>query len=212
MGLARVISVNVGRAFDAGWAGRLERTAIDKRPVEGRVAVRRLGLAGDEQADLENHGGPDQAVYAYAREDLDWWAERLGRPLRDGVFGENLTVRGIDVTGALLGERWRVGSALLEVTAPRIPCSVFRSWMDERGWVRRFAEAGRVGAYFRVSEEGGVAAGDGVEVGYRPEKSVTIREAVRAYYGDTVLLRRLLAVPGISRKWHEVGERVLATS
>ncbi|MGH3320583.1 MAG: MOSC domain-containing protein [Streptosporangiaceae bacterium] len=210
MSSPRVISVNVGRAFAAEWAGRLKRTAIDKRPVEAPVGVRRLGLAGDEQADTKHHGGPDQAVYAYAREDLDWWAESLGRLLPDGAFGENLTVRGVDVTGALLGERWRVGTALLEVTAPRIPCSVFRNWMGERGWVKRFADASRVGAYFRVLEEGEVAAGDPLTVVCRPEPRVTIAEAVRAWYGDAAVMRRLLAIPGISPTWDNAGRRVLA--
>src|SRR5690242_4063395 len=138
----RILSVNVGRAVDAEWAGNLRRTAIDKRKIDGRVAVRENGLAGDERADVANHGHPDQAVYAYAREDYDWWEPRMGRDLRDGQFGENLTTSGADVTGAVLGERWRVGTAVLEVTAPRIPCVVFRNWLDERGWVKRFTEAG----------------------------------------------------------------------
>jgi MOSC domain-containing protein YiiM len=205
----RVVGVHVGRVVEADWAGRLGRTAIDKRPVGGRVAVGRLGLAGDEHADTDSHGGVDQAVYVYAREDLDWWSAQLGRELRDGRFGENLTVRGVDVSGAWLGERWRVGTALLEVTAARIPCAVFRGWMGEEGWVRRFTEAGRPGAYTRVLEAGTVAPGDRVEVVGRPERSVTVAEAVRAYHGDAELMRRLLAVPGISEKWRRIAARVL---
>jgi MOSC domain-containing protein YiiM len=143
----RILSVNVGRAVDAEWAGDLKRTAIDKRPVDGRVAVRETGLSGDEQADVANHGHPDQAVYAYAREDYDWWQQAMGRDLRDGQFGENLTTAGADLGKVLIGERWRVGTAVLEATAPRIPCVVFRNWLDEQGWVRRFTEAGRTGAY-----------------------------------------------------------------
>jgi MOSC domain-containing protein YiiM len=208
---AAVIAVNVGRTVHAEWAGRRKRTAIDKRPVAGRVAVGRLGLDGDEQADKDNHGGPDQAVYVYAREDLDWWAERLGRQLRDGSFGENLTVRGVDVSGALIGERWRVGSVLLELTAARIPCVVFRNWVGEEHWVQRFMDEGRPGAYARVLEDGTVAAGDQVTVVGRPAASVTIAEAVRAYRGEPELLERILAVPGVSDKWRVLGERVLGS-
>ncbi|WP_182879321.1 MOSC domain-containing protein [Microbispora sp. H10949] len=207
----RILSVNVGRAVDAEWAGDLRRTAIDKRRAEGRVAVHGNGLAGDERADTANHGHRDQAVYAYAREDYDWWEPRMGRDLRDGRFGENLTTSGADLTGALLGERWRVGTAVLEVTYPRIPCVVFRNWLDERGWVRRFTEAGRTGAYFRVIEEGELGAGDEIEVLDRPADGVTIGEAFRAYHGDGDLLRRILAQPGRSDKWDRVAQRVLGS-
>ncbi len=135
--MGEVVSVNVGEIDAAPWLDSKEHSAIDKRPVATRVAIRLLGVDGDEQADKENHGGREQAVYAYAREDLDWWAAQLGGELRSGIFGENLTVRGVDVNGALLGECWRVGTALLQVTAPRVPCGVFRSWMDRPGWVKR---------------------------------------------------------------------------
>jgi MOSC domain-containing protein YiiM len=207
--MGQIISVNTGHAVDAGWAGRLKRTAIDKQPVAGRVAVRAHGIGADEQADHEHHGGADQAAYAYAREDLDWWQGVLGRQLRAGVFGENLTLSGHDVNGALIGERWRVGSALLEVTAPRVPCGVFRNWMNEKGWVKRFTEAGRVGAYLRVVEEGEVAAGDPVVIEHRPGDGVTVTESFRAYHGDRDLMRRLLEVPGLGEKWEPIAEHVL---
>src|SRR5215469_18316314 len=151
---ARVISVNRGKEADLRIDGRLSRSAIDKRPMAGPVAVGLLGLDGDECADKDNHGGPEQAVYAYAREDLDWWTEQLGRELRDGNFGENLTTAGIDVTDALIGEIWQVGTTVLQVTSPRIPCVTFKSWLDEPRWVKRFADAGRTGAYLRVLSEG----------------------------------------------------------
>jgi MOSC domain-containing protein YiiM len=208
----RILSVNVGRAVDAEWAGDLRRTAIDKRPVEGRVRVGENGLAGDERADVAHHGSPDQAVYAYAREDYDWWQTQMGRDLRDGRFGENLTTTGADVSGALLGERWRVGSAVLEVTAPRVPCVVFRNWLDERGWVRRFTEAARPGAYFRVIEQGELGAGDDIEIVFRPAESVTVTESFHAYHGDKDLMRRLLAYPGHGDKWERIAERVLRAS
>jgi MOSC domain-containing protein YiiM len=206
---ARVISVNTGRGKDAGWAGRLGRTAIGKRPVAGRAEVSRLGLGGDEQVDKPAHGGPEQAVYAYAREDLDWWVERLGRELASGRFGENITTAGVNVTGALIGEIWRLGTATVQVTGPRIPCVVFAGWMDERHWVKRFAEARRPGAYLRVLSEGEVAAGDTVEVVSRPDERVTIAESMSAYYGDVGLMRRLLRVEGRGAFWDEIGPGVL---
>jgi MOSC domain-containing protein YiiM len=209
MAAARVVSVNIGRGRDADWAGRLKRTAIDKRPIPGPVAVGRLGLAGDEQIDKPDHGGYEQALYAYAREDLDWWVERLGRELASGSFGENITTSGVDVTGALIGEVWLLGSAVVQVTSPRIPCAVFAGWLDERQWVKRFADAGRTGAYLRVLEEGQVSAGDPVAVIARPGTAVTIAESVRAYYGDADLMRQLLLVAGRSSKWDEIAQSVL---
>lgn len=206
----RVISVNVGTAVDAEWAGKLKRTAIDKSAVTGRVEVRDNGLAGDERADMANHGSPDQAVYAYAREDYDWWEGELGRDLPDGRFGENLTTSGLDVNGAMLGERWRVGTALLEVTGPRTPCVVFRNWLGEPGWLKRFTQAGRPGAYLRVVERGHLGVGDPVEVVSRPE-SVTVAESFRAYHGDKELMRRILAFPGHTSTWDRAAERVLRT-
>ncbi len=191
--------------------GRLGRSAIDKRPADGPVQVGLLGLAGDTVADKVNHGGPEQAVYAYPREDLDWWTEQLGRDLHNGMFGENLTTRGIDVSAALIGETWRVGSVMLQVTSPRMPCSTFRAWLDEEPhWVKRFAAAGRPGAYLRVLTPGSVAAGDELEVVSRPTVAVTVSESMRAYYGDRAIMRRLADVPGRSAQWDEVAADVLS--
>ena len=127
--------------------------------MTGAVRVRRLGLEGDQVGDTEHHGGRDQAVYAFAREDLDWWEVELGREIRNGQFAENLTTRGIDVNEAEVGERWRIGSDLFEVAMVRIPCNDFKNWQrlngyDDRAWVKRFAEQGRPGPYLRVIEEG----------------------------------------------------------
>ncbi len=210
MASARVISVNTGRVADAECAGKQQRTAIDKRPAAGPVRVGWLGLDGDEQADKDHHGGPEQAVYAYARQDLDWWVERLGREVRDGAFGENITVAGLDITGALIGERWKLGSAVVQVTACRIPCVVFQGWMDEEHWVRRFSRAGRPGAYLRVIEEGMVARGDPVEVIDRPAERVTVAEAMLAFYGDADVMRRLVRVPGRGSKWDEIAAGLLS--
>lgn len=149
-------------------SGPVGVTAIDKRAVRGPVRIGRFGLRGDVQADRAYHGGEDQAVYAYGQDDAEHWARELGRDLPAGWFGENLRVGGLDPNAARIGERWRVGAdVLLEVTAPRTPCATFARWVggeDERGWVRRFRDAGRVGAYLRVVQRGSVQAGDPVVV------------------------------------------------
>ena len=210
MSNARIISVNVGAARDLVVAGRATQTAIDKRRVRGKVHAGPLGLAGDVQADLDNHGGPEQALYAYAREDLDWWTEQTLREFGNGAFGENLTTSGLDITGALIGEVWQLGrQAVVQVTAPRIPCRVFADWTSERHWVKRFAQAGRPGAYLRVLTEGEISAGDGVEILRRPAQRVTVAESMRAYYGDADLMRALLTVEGRGGKWDSIGADVL---
>jgi MOSC domain-containing protein YiiM len=150
-------------------------TAIDKRPVPAGVRVSRFGLFGDVQADRQHHGGEDQAVYAYAEEDVEPFARELGIALPPGHFGENLRTRGVDVTGAVLGERWRVGEqVLLEVTYPRTPCGTFERRMGIQGWQDRFREHGAPGAYFRVLTAGTIRAGDPITVVERPEHGVTI--------------------------------------
>jgi MOSC domain-containing protein YiiM len=207
---ARVISVNRGPEADLIVGGRPARTGINKQPATGQVYVRALGLEEDEYGDKENHGGIDQAVYAYAREDLDWWTERLGRELRNGLFGENITTSGIDISAALIGETWRMGSAVVQITAPRIPCVTFQSWMDEPHWVKRFAAARRPGAYLRVLTEGTVAAGDDLTVLSRPERAVTVAESMHAYYGDREIMRRVLEVEGRGDKWDKIAAAVLS--
>jgi MOSC domain-containing protein YiiM len=206
---ARIISVNKGTVRDLVLGGRPEHTAIDKRPAAGPVRVGWLGLAGDEQGDADNHGGPEQALYAYAREDLDWWTEQLGRELPSGTFGENLTTAGIDISTSLIGETWRLGQVVAQVTSPRIPCETFKAWTGEDHWVRRFAAAGRPGAYLRVLTEGEMGAGDDLEVLTRPAQEVTVAESMLAYYGDADLMRKLLTVRGRGAKWSEIAERVL---
>ncbi|MBA0051252.1 MOSC domain-containing protein [Streptomyces sp. AJS327] len=188
--MGNVTSVNTGKRVEVPWARR-GQTAIGKFPVAAGAAVTKLGLEGDEQT-ADFHGGVLQAVYAYAREDLDWWSGLLDRELRDGVFGENVDLVGFDVTGAVLAERWRVGDVLLEVTAPRMACGTFGGWMDEKGWAKRFNGARRPGAYLRVLEEGTIRPGDTAEVVWRPEKRVTIAEAVSAILDDHDILRRIL--------------------
>ncbi|AEW96016.1 MULTISPECIES: MOSC domain-containing protein [Streptomycetaceae] len=179
-----------------------EFTGIDKRPIDTMVKIvapgpqgtADSGLAGDRIGDKRFHGGDHQAVYAYAREDLDHWERELGKPLANGSFGENFTVAGLDVNGALVGERWRVGpDVLLEVTSPRIPCRTFQEWLEEPGWVKRFTQAARPGAYLRVVRPGEVRAGDQVTVEHRPEHEVTVALVLRALSGEPELLPRVLA-------------------
>jgi MOSC domain-containing protein YiiM len=208
---ARVLSVNRGQEADLVIAGRLAQSAIDKRPAGCPVEVGPLGLDGDTVADKVNHGGLEQAVYAYGREDLDWWTEQLGRELSNGTFGENLTTAGIDVSNALIGETWRVGTAVLQVTSARIPCNTFKAWLgEEPRWVKRFAAAGRPGAYLRVLTPGTVAAGDDLEVVNQPAVAVTVAESMLAFYGDNGLMRKLLEVEGRSAKWDEIAADVLS--
>ncbi|HEY7597989.1 MAG TPA: MOSC domain-containing protein [Actinophytocola sp.] len=198
-------SVNVGVPRKNPWK-TVRTTGIDKRPVDGPVAVAApgpkgtgaVGLAGDRVYDVAHHGGDDQAVYAYAREELDVWAARLRRTLPAGVFGENLTTTGLDVDGALIGEHWRVGPAvLLEVSCPRIPCGTFAGWMADAGWIRTFIEAGRPGAYLRVLEPGEIRAGDPITVEHRPDHDVTVEVAFRALTLDSGLLPRLLVADAL---------------
>jgi MOSC domain-containing protein YiiM len=200
MSLVESVNVGVARATphsDIGFTG------IDKRPVDGPVEIRVPGARGDSGlvtdaiCDARAHGGPDQAVYAYAREDLDEWAARLGRDLTSGTFGENLTTRGIDVSGALIGERWRVGTALLEVSVPRIPCRTFAGWLAEKGWVRTFTRRAAPGAYLRVLEPGVVRAGDPVAVVHRPGHEVSIATTFRALTTAPELLPLLVDIEAL---------------
>jgi MOSC domain-containing protein YiiM len=158
---------------------RPDRSGIDKRPVDGRVAVHELGLDGDVQVNRKHHGGEGQAVYAYAQEDADWWSAELGRELPPGRFGENLRTTGLDLTGALLGEQWRIGTALLEVTAWRTPCANFARFWDVPDLVKRFAAHGATGAYLRVLETGEIGAGDPVDIVVRPDHGITVGTAFR---------------------------------
>jgi MOSC domain-containing protein YiiM len=199
----RLLSVNLGRAVAVPYTDNPEGvTGIDKRPVDepvrvsapGPKGVGGSGLAGDAVCKLEHHGGDDQAVYAMAREDMDAWERELGRTLPDGAFGENLTTRGLDVSGALIGERWRIGpEVVLEITSGRIPCRTFQGHLDEKGWVKRFTRRGAPGAYLRVIEPGEIRAGDAVEIVHRPGHDVTVALQFRAVTTERTLLPRLVA-------------------
>ena len=178
-------------------------TAIWKEPVSGRVAVRGVNVEGDDQADRKVHGGPDKAVYAYAIEEIRWWEEELGRELGPGAFGENLTTQGIDVSGAVVGERWRIGTVLLEVVQPRLPCFKLNLKMGDNRFGKRFVAAGRPGAYLRIIEEGELGAGDAVEVVRRPDHDVTMRLMMHAGLADQSRMPELLAAPGLVATWRD---------
>ncbi|WP_328321408.1 MOSC domain-containing protein [Kribbella sp. NBC_00382] len=176
----RVLTVNVVEGLIPG-PKETGFTAIDKWPQAGRVGVGLRGLAGDRVCDTENHGRPDQALYVYAEEDANWWAGELGREIPSGLFGENLRTDGLDVTGALLGEVWRLGDEVeVMVRAPRIPCITFQHRMGEPRWAKRFHQAGRPGAYLRVVRTGSIAAGDPITIVHRPDHEVTIGH----FFGD----------------------------
>jgi len=206
MSIGRVLSVNLA-VPERNAAKRVGMTGINKRPVDHPVPVRapgpkttglHSGLVGDQIFDIEHHGGDDQAVYAYAREDYDWWERRLGRTLPSGVFGENLTTVDVEVNDAVIGEKWRIGADLvLEPTFGRIPCATFQAKMGEPRWVKTFIQESRPGAYLRVTTPGDVRAGDTVEVVDRPAHGVTIAHAFRAYTTDASLLPDLLTADGL---------------
>jgi MOSC domain-containing protein YiiM len=206
----RLLSVNIGTVRQIELAGQARTTAIWKLPVSGRVAVRGVNLAGDDQADRRAHGGPDKAVYAYAREDYAWWERQLDRTLDPGMFGENLTTEGIDLTDALVGERWRVGSAVLQVTSPRVPCWKLGARMGDPRFPARFAAAGRPGAYLAILEQGALGAGDRIQVIHRPGHGVTVGLVAASYHRDHRLAASILAAPELAEAWrhwaeHQIG-------
>ena len=204
-----MVSVNVGRPRTVPFRGSQVTTGIWKVPASGPIRARGVNLAGDDQADRSVHGGPDKAVYAYAQEDLSWWTVELGQVVAPGTFGENLTTAGIDVTNAVVGERWAVGSAVLEVCQPRVPCYKLGIRMGDQRFPPRFAAAGRPGAYLRIVAEGDIAAGDEVRILSRPDHAVTVGLIERAYHADRSLVPRLLEAPEIAEGWSDWANHVL---
>ena len=196
--IGSVISVNVGLPRDVEWAGRSVRTAIWKEPTDQRVPVDHDNLAGDRQADLRVHGGPDKAVYAYAAEDYRWWEERLGAPLVPGTFGENLTTEGVALDRAVIGEVWAVGTAVLQVAQTRQPCVKLGIRMGDAGFVQEFDRARRFGVYLRIMEAGDVGVADRISLLARPAHGMTT-----AIYADTLdshdprVIGRLLEIPEV---------------
>ena len=210
----RVLSVNVGREEPIQGAKSSGVTGVFKRPADGPVRVTAGGVAGDEISDKENHGGVDQAVYVFGSPDYEWWSEELGRELAPGIFGENLTVSGLESAGAHIGDRYFVGSAVLEVTAPRIPCVTLAVRMGDPAVAKRFRRAERPGLYCRVVHEGDVGAGDPVRIEpYRGEQVLAI-EVFRTFFEsdmDEGLLRRILTAPIAARARVEYERRLALT-
>ena len=200
----RIASVNVGMPAPLPRGDGAVPSGIVKAPVAGRVRVARTNLAGDGQADLRVHGGPDKAVYAYPAEHYRTWARELGRDdLVPGFFGDNLTIEGIDEEDVLIGDRFRAGTALLEVSQPRIPCFKLGLRMGDPGFLKPFLASGRTGFYLRVIEEGELAAGDPVERVARGEGGLTVRDVARLFTDgeDPAEFSRAAAVPALEDGW-----------
>jgi MOSC domain-containing protein YiiM len=220
--VAKVLSVNLARVRANPYAPS-RSTGIDKACAREPVMVRApgpmrgglgSGLVGDTIGNQKLHGGDDQAVYAYAREDLDTWETRLGRPLTNGMFGENLTTSGVEVTEARVGERWRVGidGLVLEISAPRTPCRTFSAFLQLDDWIKTFTDAAKPGAYLRIISPGTVRAGDAISIDYRPDHEVTIGLVFRARMSDPGLLPQLLAADALSSELKAYVRRRAASS
>lgn len=208
--IGTLVSVNVGASREVEWHGRLVHTAIWKEPVTGPVAVRGVNVAGDDQADRRIHGGTHKAVYAYGLEDYWWWSDQLGVELGPGTFGENLTVESVDVSGAWVGERWRIGSCVLEVSEPRMPCFKLGIRMGTAAFVDLFEVVGRFGTYLRVVEEGSITAGDAIDLVSRPDAQLTVGELAESRHTEDVdLLDRVARHHAVSPLWSDAARRAL---
>jgi MOSC domain-containing protein YiiM len=205
-----VVSVNVGQPREVRWHDRTVITAIWKQHVSGRIRAADVNLDGDNQADRRVHGGPTKAIYAYSAQDYQWWADALGSPLEPGTFGENLTVADADLTTAMVGERWQVGTSILRVTEPRMPCFKLGMRMGDANFVDRFADAARPGAYLAIEHPGDIGAGDTITLLQRPEHGVSIGTVERAYHGHPDLLPTLANLEELPDSWRKWARRQLA--
>ena len=203
----RIVSVNVGRPQARDWHGRLVTSAISKEPVAGPVLASGVNLAGDDQADRRVHGGYDKAIYAYAVEDYQWWELELGRAVGPATFGENLTTTGLDLKHSAIGDRWRVGEAVLEVAQPREPCYKLGMRMGDADFPAVFDKAGRPGVYLRILEPGVVAAGDTVTVEPAEEPAIRIADLVGELSPE--VLRRIVADSRVPEGWRRAAARAL---
>jgi MOSC domain-containing protein YiiM len=208
----RLLSVNVGLPREVEWRNQPVTTGIYKSPVSGPVQVSRLNLAGDRQADLSVHGGPDKAVYVYPSEHYPYWREELpGAALPWGAFGENLTTEGVSETGLRVGDVLRIGSAEFVVTQPRLPCYKLNARFQRPDMVKRFLRSRRTGFYLAVMKEGQLSAGDEIELVPTDRSAVTVPEVVTLYTSRTdngELLERALATPALPASWREYFQRV----
>jgi len=200
----KVLSLNIAtKIVEGDWAGDEAKSGIDKQPVSGPLQLKNHHVDNDIIADRKHHGGYDQAVYAYAREDADWWESNLGMSISNGRFGENLTTSGVDVNRAVVGERWSIGSTVLEVSQPRIPCRVFAGFWNRPTLIKEFMEAGKPGTYLRIIEEGEISAGDSITVIHVPDHSITIADLYAAKNGDRTKIHEIAAVKELSLKYKE---------
>ena len=207
--MPKVLSVNIAKRIHTGeWTGSEGRTGIDKEPVGGAIEFKDNSVAGDSVIDRKAHGGYDKAVYAYSIEDAKWWEGVIGRELRNGSFGENLTVQGIDLNASLIGERWSVGSCILEVSEPRIPCRVFAGFWDRPTLIKEFTDAGRSGTYLRIIVEGKVKAGDEIKVISKPSHKITVLDIFEAKAGNREKIKEIVKVTELSAKYLEWAKKV----
>ena len=198
---AKVLSVNVGTPREFEYKNRNAKSAIWKSPVTGRLAARGVNLDGDDQADRVAHGGYDKAVYAYAIEDIAWWEKQVGQTIHYGVFGENVTTHGISVNEALVGERWEVGTTILEVSEPRIPCWRLGVRMQDKTFPRQFTQALRPGSYLRIIVEGDIGANDEINVIAKPDHDLSVRDVFRIFTHNREEFARILEVEQMSADW-----------
>ena len=210
--MGKIVSINVGTPREVEFRGRKVSTAIYKETVVGAVRVAGVNLDGDDQADRRNHGGTHKAIYAYAAEDYEWWSagHLAARHSSPGTFGDNLTTSGVDVTGAVIGQQWKIGEVVLEVSEPRIPCFKLGIRMDDPRFPIEFARADRPGAYLRIITEGEIVAGASVEVGKPPSHGLTVGDIARIYHRDQGAAGRLLTVPHLADSWKDWALRVSA--
>ena len=200
----QIVSVNITSVVHEGeWTGSEGKTGIDKRAALRPIRFANQEVVGDVIVDRNHHGGFDQAVYAYAREDADWWEKEIGQEIAHGRFGENLTTSGIDVNRALIGERWKIGSTILEVSQPRIPCRVFAGFWQRPTLIKEFMRAGKPGTYLRIIQEGEIIAGDLIEIIYTPEHSITIADLYAAKNGDRSKVVEIAKVKELSEAYQE---------
>ncbi len=201
----KVVSVNVGLPREVVWKGMTVQTAVFKEPVNGPVAIRTLNLTGDQQADLTVHGGPEKAVYAYPAENYEYWRRELPDvSFSLGSFGENLTTEGLREDMLFVGDRLRIGSAILMVTQPRMPCYKLNLRFDREDMVKLFLISGRSGFYFSVVEPGEVTRGSQIKVLNRDPNRVSVRDVVRLYLGeisDPKLLQRAANLESLPENW-----------
>jgi|CXWL01.1.fsa_nt_gi MOSC domain-containing protein YiiM len=210
--MTKIVSVNVSDIREVHWRGQTMTTGFFKKPVPG-ADVTRLGLAGDKQAELDVHGGPDKAVYAYSEDHYPWWSQRLpGTDLSYGSFGENLTVNGFNDNEACIGDLYRAGSALLMAVQPRLPCVKLAMRFDDPGLVKTFADSGRLGIYFRVVEEGRINPGDPMEKTFAHPERFPVYELARLYFDPELTSKkagRALALPVLNDNWRDMlGKRL----